>query len=74
MLLSILKKPKKALGSGVDINYSFLITEMVHLVAIAAIAPKAASQGANNVPTIPAQAGISKRVLPFSSYRSLPYC
>ena len=47
---------------------SCLITVMVHLVAKAAIAPKAASQGANNVPTIPAQAGISKRVLPSSSF------
>jgi len=39
------------------------MTVIVHFVAIAAIAPKAASQGANIVPTIPAHTGISKRVL-----------
>src|SRR5665647_2754597 len=44
-----------------------LMTVMVHFVAKAAIAPKAASQGANIVPTIPAQTGISKRALPLSS-------
>ena len=44
-----------------------LMTVIVHFVAKAAIAPKAASQGANIVPTIPAQTGISKRDLPLSS-------
>jgi len=47
------------------------MTVMVHFVAKAAIAPKAASQGANIVPTMPAQTGISKRVLLFSSLKMI---
>ena len=47
--------------------YSLLTTLMVHFVANAAIAPRPASQGAATVPATPMLAGISSRILPFSS-------
>jgi len=44
--------------------YSILSTTIVHRVARAAMAPRAASHGARMVPTTPMVAGISKRVFP----------
>lgn len=50
------------------IFHSFLSTTILQLVARAAIAPKAASQGAKTTPTIPTVAGISSSTFPFSSF------
>ena len=50
-----------------SVNYSLLSTTMLHLVAKAAITPKAASQGAMSTPTTPMVAGISSKIFPFSS-------
>jgi len=58
---------KKELFLSARVSYSLLSTTMLHLVAKAAITPKAASQGAMSTPTTPMVAGISSKTFPFSS-------